>query len=150
MASGSKVSLATFVEGMGCKKGCRSRLSTTSHCGILIASGVSLPCRDLYKAVLVQSVALFMVGVCGKLKPIKLPCAIHCVVSPPCLSCFSCRPLCIICPCRRVNDALVALEHCTHLTAIIRACIALGETWGWRWGGDRAGFSLYRGVARER
>lgn len=29
---------------------------------------------------------------------------------------------------RRVNDALLALEKCTHLTAIIRACIALGET----------------------
>ncbi|CAN0472712.1 unnamed protein product, partial [Ectocarpus sp. 12 AP-2014] len=28
----------------------------------------------------------------------------------------------------RVNDALTALEHCTHLTAIIRACIALELT----------------------
>lgn len=27
----------------------------------------------------------------------------------------------------RVNDALIALEHGTHLTSLIRACIALGE-----------------------
>ena len=38
-----------------------------------------------------------------------------------------------------MNDALIALEHCTHLTAIIRACIALGELRqgnGWRTGRD--------------
>lgn len=50
----------------------------------------------------------------------------HLVVSFP-LSCdfFFSRLYCFCM--RRVNDALIALEHCTHLTAIIRACIALGE-----------------------
>lgn len=37
--------------------------------------------------------------------------------------CVSCLSVCLF----RVNDALVSLEHGTHLTSLIRACIALGE-----------------------
>lgn len=47
---------------------------------------------------------------------------------------------------RRVNDALIALEHCTHLTAIIRACIALGEIverWMDHSGKTHGSFGLY-------